>query len=195
MGGRILAQRPAKGRHGDLQIAFMNKHIGPSRGEQLFRMHEGAVLLGKSLQDIHRSPAKPNFGAPAEQLAMLWVKPERTEGNDVALLFQRNASSTGVVLFYSLIDDMAQIVNELSPNHLIFLHYYSPGPAGVSHTPHSHSIVPGGFDVTSYTTRLIPRTSLMIRVATFPRKPMSKGKKSAVMPSTEVTARSAQTWS
>lgn|GEM_PF-6398611 len=31
---------------------------------------------------------------------------------------------------------------------------------------YSHSIVPGGLLVTSYTTRLIPRTSLMIRVAT-----------------------------
>jgi hypothetical protein len=28
--------------------------------------------------------------------------------------------------------------------------------------PHSHSIVPGGFDVTSYTTRLTPLTSLMM---------------------------------
>src|SRR5262249_14750995 len=31
---------------------------------------------------------------------------------------------------------------------------------------HSHSIAPGGFDVTSYTTRFTPFTSLMIRVAT-----------------------------
>jgi hypothetical protein len=39
--------------------------------------------------------------------------------------------------------------------------------------PHSHSIVPGGLLVTSYTTRLIPFTSLMIRVATRPMKDMS----------------------
>src|ERR1700719_2659247 len=37
--------------------------------------------------------------------------------------------------------------------------------------PHSHSIVPGGFDVTSSTTRLPPLTSLMMRVAVSPRKP------------------------
>jgi antitoxin VapB len=30
--------------------------------------------------------------------------------------------------------------------------------------PHSHSIVPGGFDVTSYTTRLTPLISLMMGV-------------------------------
>ena len=40
-------------------------------------------------------------------------------------------------------------------------------------TPHSHSIVPGGFDVTSYTTRFTPFTSLMIRVAARPKKFMS----------------------
>jgi hypothetical protein len=41
--------------------------------------------------------------------------------------------------------------------------------------PYSHSIVPGGFDVISYTTRFTPLTSLMIRVAVAPRKDISKG--------------------
>src|SRR5258708_40084884 len=41
--------------------------------------------------------------------------------------------------------------------------------------PHSHSIVPGGFDVTSYTTRFTPLTSLMIRVAVSPRNFISNG--------------------
>lgn len=35
----------------------------------------------------------------------------------------------------------------------------SPGPR-----PHSHSIVLGGFELTSYTTRLTPRTEFVIRV-------------------------------
>src|SRR5690606_6083153 len=39
----------------------------------------------------------------------------------------------------------------------------------------------------------MPRTSFTMRFATRPRKSMSKWKKSAVMPSTEVTARSAHT--
>ena len=60
---------------------------------------------------------------------------------------------------------------------------------------HSHSIVPGGFDVTSYTTRLMPFTSLIIRVATRPSTSCGNGKKSAVMPSVEVTARKAHTLS
>ena len=38
---------------------------------------------------------------------------------------------------------------------------------------HSHSIVPGGLLVTSYTTRLTPLTSLIMRVAVRPRKFMS----------------------
>ena len=46
---------------------------------------------------------------------------------------------------------------------------------GCCHAPHSHSIVPGGLLVTSYTTRFTPLTSLMMRVATRPRKAMSKG--------------------
>jgi hypothetical protein len=39
------------------------------------------------------------------------------------------------------------------------------GSAGISLSPYSHSIVPGGFEVMSYTTRLMPRTSLMMRRA------------------------------
>jgi hypothetical protein len=46
-------------------------------------------------------------------------------------------------------------------------------PSAISR--HSHSIVPGGLLVTSWTTRLMPRTSL-------------------IMPSVEVTARKAQSF-
>ena len=89
------------------------------------------------------------------------------------------------------IDDVASIIDELPHNLMIFyvIHRQS------IQSPHSHSIVPGGLLVTSYTTRLTPCTSLMIRVAARPKNAMSNGKKSAVMPSDEVTARSAQTWS
>jgi hypothetical protein len=41
------------------------------------------------------------------------------------------------------------MINELSHNSLFFLLYFAPMPSKVSHTPYSHSIVPGGFDVTS----------------------------------------------
>jgi hypothetical protein len=44
-------------------------------------------------------------------------------------------------------------------NHLI-RHANLLDPALVF--PHPHSIVPGGFDVTSYTTRLTPLISLMM---------------------------------
>lgn len=65
-------------------------------------------------------------------------------------------------------------------------------PAGVGRAgAYSHSIVPGGLLVMSYVTRLMPRTSLTIRVATRVRNATSNGYTSAVMPSTEVTARSA----
>ena len=41
------------------------------------------------------------------------------------------------------------MINERSRNSLFFLRYFPPEPSRVSDTPHSHSIVPGGFDVTS----------------------------------------------
>ena len=41
--------------------------------------------------------------------------------------------------------------------------------------PYSHSIVPGGLLVMSYVTRLIPRTSFTIRVATRARNSMLNG--------------------
>ncbi len=58
--------------------------------------------------------------------------------------------------------------------------------------PHSHSIVPGGFDVMSYTTRLMPLTSFTIRLEMVFRTSCGRGTQSAVMPSSECTARMAQ---
>src|SRR5688500_6113108 len=60
---------------------------------------------------------------------------------------------------------------------------------------HSHSIVAGGFPEISYTTRLIPRTSLMIRFETRERSACGSSAHCAVMKSTVCTARSATTYS
>lgn len=65
-----------------------------------------------------------------------------------------------------------------------------PGSCG-----HSHSMVPGGLEVTSRTTRLTPRTSLTMRAETRRRRASGRAAQSAVMPSEEVTARRAMTWS
>ncbi len=56
---------------------------------------------------------------------------------------------------------------------------------------HSHSMVAGGFDVMSYTTRLMPGTSLTMRVEMAARTSQEMRAKSAVMPSCECTARTA----
>ncbi|MGY3501333.1 hypothetical protein ACVI1I_000939 [Bradyrhizobium sp. USDA 4459] len=48
-----------------------------------------------------------------------------------------------------------------------------PAAQGNRQAPYSHSIVPGGLLVTSYTTRFTPFTSLMMRVAVSPRNFMS----------------------
>src|ERR1039458_8385665 len=57
---------------------------------------------------------------------------------------------------------------------------------------YSHSIVPGGFEVMSYTTRFTPRTSFTIRFEIVFSTSYGSGTQSAVMPSSECTARMAQ---
>ncbi len=58
---------------------------------------------------------------------------------------------------------------------------------------HSHSIVAGGLPEISYTTRLIPRTSLMMRFDTCPSSSCGRCAQCAVMKSCVCTARSATT--
>jgi len=58
---------------------------------------------------------------------------------------------------------------------------------------YSHSIVAGGFELTSYTTRFTPRTSLIIRLLIRPKTSGANANQSAVIPSRLVTARNATT--
>ena len=58
---------------------------------------------------------------------------------------------------------------------------------------YSHSMVPGGLEVTSRTTRLTPRTSLTMRAETRRRRSSGRLTQSAVMPSEEATTRRAMT--
>jgi hypothetical protein len=59
---------------------------------------------------------------------------------------------------------------------------------------YSHSIVPGGFDVVSYTTRFIPRISFTIRFEIDLITGHGNSTTSAVMPSSEFTARIAHVY-
>jgi len=56
---------------------------------------------------------------------------------------------------------------------------------------YSHSIVAGGLDEMSYTTRLTPLTLLMMSLLTWARKSYGKWNQSAVIASVETTARRA----
>ncbi len=58
---------------------------------------------------------------------------------------------------------------------------------------YSHSIVAGGLPLTSYTTRLMPRTSLMMRLDTRPSSAYGSSAQCAVIKSLVTTARSATT--
>jgi hypothetical protein len=69
----------------------------------------------------------------------------------------------------------------------LFISYCAP--LGV--VSYSHSMVAGGLLLISYTTRLIPFTLFMISFEISARKVYGKCAQSAVMPSTEVTARRA----
>jgi hypothetical protein len=64
-------------------------------------------------------------------------------------------------------------------------------PAGGAY---SHSIVPGGFEVRSSVTRLTPRTSLMIRLETRSSRSYGRRAQSAVIASSDVTARITIGW-
>ncbi len=68
-----------------------------------------------------------------------------------------------------------------------------PGPSRRA-GGHSHSMVAGGLLLMSYTTRLTPGTSLTIRLLIRPRTSYGSFAQSAVMPSSEVTARIATTF-
>lgn len=70
-----------------------------------------------------------------------------------------------------------------------------PSAHNTRHAPqrYSHSMVPGGLLVMSYTTRLTERTPLQMRLDTVCRNLGSNGYQSAVMPSPLVTARRATT--
>jgi len=70
--------------------------------------------------------------------------------------------------------------------------FFSVNPWWVLLASHSHSIVPGGFEVMSYTTRFTPRTSFTIRFEIVFSTSYGSGTQSAVMPSSECTARTAQ---
>ena len=60
--------------------------------------------------------------------------------------------------------------------------------AGTRGNPYSHSMVAGGFELTSYTTRLIPLSSLMILFEVLASTSGGIRAQSAVIPSTLVTA-------
>jgi hypothetical protein len=63
------------------------------------------------------------------------------------------------------------------------------GGLQVSRDPHSHSMVPGGLLVMSSATRFTPGTSLMIRLLTRSNRSYGSRAQSAVIASSEVTAR------
>jgi hypothetical protein len=73
----------------------------------------------------------------------------------------------------SAISDITTLIRglDMKGRRTTHLHYAKLRDANRQH--YSHSIVPGGLLVTSYTTRFTPFTSLMMRVAVSPKNFMS----------------------
>ena len=69
------------------------------------------------------------------------------------------------------------------------------GAPACSPLPYSHSMVAGGLELMSYTTRFTPFTLLMMSFDTPARNSQGKCAQSAVIPSVEVTARRATVYS
>ena len=68
-------------------------------------------------------------------------------------------------------------LTKLSTNNLSFQIYFNYNNLlnKINCLNHSHSIVPGGFEVISYVTLFIPLTSLIILLDVSPKKLLSKG--------------------
>ncbi len=104
-----------------------------------------------------------------------------------------HATETGCLAMQKLASQ-CQAENKKSPQLRGLRGDFLPFGAGLCRTPdHSHSIVAGGFPEMSYTARLIPRTSLMIRFDTRPSSEYGRCAQCAVMKSVVCTARSAVT--
>lgn len=100
-----------------------------------------------------------------------------------------HATETGCLAMQNLASQ-CQAENEKSPQLRGLRGDFVLFGAGLCRTrDHSHSIVAGGFPEMSYTTRLIPRTSLMIRFDARPSSAYGRCAQCAVMKSVVCTAR------
>src|SRR4029077_6720547 len=82
-------------------------------------------------------------------------------------------------------------VRRVAGHAISFAYYHSIIPVGTSTRHYSHSMVLGGLELMSYTTRLMPLTSLTIRVEMRSNTSAGSRVQSAVMASSESTTRTA----
>ena len=91
----------------------------------------------------------------------------RPLNHDANMLAVQRQESDNISL--SDLTDVDQGSRHLAGNTCDALSKAAEGPRSAAN--HSHSIVAGGLDETSYVTRLMPRTSLMMRLDTRFSKP------------------------
>src|SRR5881628_3302389 len=153
--------------------------------KQLRAWQEAKKLAVLSKAAIAKLPADERYA-----LGDQW----RRAAYSVALNLGEGASRRGPREFRRFLDIARSSLHELEAIfELVAAQGYLTEPESVVQRPHSHSIVAGGFELTSYTTRFTPRTSLMIRLLMRASTSGGKANQSAVIPSRLVTARSATT--
>src|ERR1051326_8077737 len=86
------------------------------------------------------------------------------------------------IVFFAFLFCIIQVSSNSRPHRV---------PCGLFVLPHSHSIVPGGFEVMSYTTRVTPETSFTMRVEILSNTSAGSLVQSAVIASSLFTTRTA----
>jgi hypothetical protein len=120
-------------------------HAKRITGKRLMRL---AVIHGRWMGSVRKGGGRSGYPAPGCPAAVKEVRPVFSSPLAQARGVIRSNRSIRIDLTWPLCGQVAD---------------------------HSHSMVPGGLDVMSYTTRLMPRTSLTMRVAVRARKLCSKG--------------------
>src|SRR5262245_10394423 len=97
MRGRAFAKRTTQIRDGDLQIAFVDGHMGPGGLEQVFSRYELSLFVSKCQKNIHCTASEVHLLGPEQQLAMSRAQSERTKIHDLVRFNWRHVSKSLLV--------------------------------------------------------------------------------------------------
>ena len=146
----------------------------------------------------HRTGLERDVQGGTGQTVVAEFRGRATQGDDLGV--RRGVMTTNRPV-PTLADDLAIQDHQRADRHFALVLGACGEPEGVLHVrqvlradvAHSHSMVAGGLPEMSYTTREMPRTSLMRRLEIVPSTSYGRCAQRAVIKSTVSTARSATT--